>query len=223
MGGEPIVTDYVVPGVCVEIFDDAETIRLRVRSDTEMTAWTLYATDPVDDLSPRVATTVKYGDGLYAVSSCEETPTGWLYDLIPWPEGELSLRIYELSAEAFARREQERIERLIERSHSRTWSYIGVLIGLLPGSIQNAIGELYDYDAHRWALISSVVTACVGLGQALADAFAGAPGLRGLIGAYLFLDGAVRLAMALVGEVCGLLPVEVLYFLTRAIWRFLRR
>jgi len=227
MAARPIAVDSPAPGVCVYVYDETPPVRVRVRTATEMADWVLFVTDPTRDESALVATTIEYRGVLYAIARREHTPSGWQYDLIPWPSGELPRRKFTLSREFFQAIEEEKKTEVQERRRSKLFSALGFLIAFLPSSIQGYISEEYDYDAVGWTKINSAVIGLLSLGltviydvivplaAAYPAAYAGAtiswPGR--LLWPYLALDSLARFGNAVAGEKpLGLLPVEIVYW-----------
>jgi hypothetical protein len=235
MADQPIAADYPIPGVLVQVFDETSPVRLRVRSATELVAWTPFVTDPTHDLSRQVATTIKYQDVLYAIAKREQTPSGWQYDLIPWPNGEMARRTIALSREFWLQLEAEKRIEQEERRRDRIARGLGFLIAFLPASIQERISEEYDYDAPGWTKINSAVIGAIAAFSTLLNnvimpivagfGYAAAPatGLTFWLFPYLLLDSFLRFGTAIAGDrPLGLLPVEILYWTFQKI-RAIRR
>ena len=219
--GEPLSVDDSIPGFRVLAFAPENTHPFIVETSEQMADWVCYNRDPLASPGPG-ATTILYRGAHYAIAASEPVASGWAYALVLWPEGEMARKVFELSPEAAARREQKRIELEKEKQRDRIANVLGVLIPFLPASIQERISETYDYNAPRWAFINSAGMLGISLTIIIADA-ATTRGVMGLVGGCLMLDSGFRLACAMLGQAYGLVPGEILYWMTRTIVQAARR
>jgi len=233
MSERPVEVDYPAPGIRVEMLDEMSPVRLRVRTATEMPEWVPYVTDVTREDSRRVATTLEYRGTLYAIAGCKRRPVGWEYELVLWPRGEMVRRTVHLSREGFqAAAEDKQAERRVRR-YSRFLNAAGFFIAFLPHSLQDRLGQIYEYDGVAWTAISSAVvgvaslflTAWIHIVQRFAGGFGGAggmpPALEGalaILAPYLVVDSLFRYATAMFeDEPVGLLPLEILDRVVRSV------
>jgi len=233
MASSPIAVDSSIRGIRIEVFDEASPVRLRVHSASELAGWTPFVSDPTHEGSRQVAATIQYRGGLYAITRHARVPSGWQYELIPWPAGEMVRRTIVLSQETRRQAQAEKRMDQEQRRRDRVARSLGLLIAFLPAPIQERISEEYDYDAPGWTKINSLVVGIISAAFVIYNdilkPFAGIYGALQshsliawpgeLLSPYLLIDSLLRFGTAVAGDKpLGLLPLEFLYWLIRQAW-----
>jgi hypothetical protein len=238
MGDQPIAVDSPIPGVLVNVFDEAAPIRLRVRSVTELAGWLPLPTESLPNAKQPIPTTIEYRGVLYGIIRREQGPFGWQYDLVDWPQAEMVRRKITLSRETWQEAEEEKkIERRQQHLDWLVRPFV-LVIPFLPAPIQERISETCDYDPPGWTKINSLVVGALSAVAAIiyqvympsAMEYGPTFGLpAGRIGwviyfaaPYLMLDSFLRFGTAVAGGgALGLLPLEIVYWILRAVARLM--
>jgi len=221
-GSFPAEGDSHIPGVHISIFAENSPVALRVRTGRKMAEWVPFVTDPLREESRKIATTIEYRGDLYAIAEQRREGSQWVYDLVPWPAGEMVRRRIPLTREYFADLEsEERRER-----HREVGGKVSVLLGFflafLPQSFQEKLSEEYDYDSFLWTAINSGTIGLVALGvlaygllsAGLSTVWSGEAGFirspAAPITLYVLLDSLARFVGLLVyEEALGVLLLEI--------------
>ncbi|MEN6626853.1 MAG: hypothetical protein ABFD69_11575 [Candidatus Sumerlaeia bacterium] len=214
-----ISADYSIRGMRIRPGRGGEPWALVVQT-AERQKWVEELGDVIDRISrPRVPTCIHYRGRFYRIDSAEETPSGWVYRMTPWPDNEMRLSVFELeSGEIRA----DTIEwALLDRDHRQArkailWAWT---LGWLPSGIQDELAERYNFSPCDASRIEAFVQCILCLGLVwggIAPLFAGFyGGAIGPIGTLwcmyaVTIEGAARWGHTLVSqEPMGFWPVEI--------------
>jgi len=220
-------------GVQVSVFDENFPVRIRVRTGIEPVGWEVYEPDPRRRANREIPTTIEFRGALYAIGSSVQHASGWQYDLVPWPAGEIVHRRAVLARQFWEDlKEQRRLDEL-RRRRRPTIENLKFFIAFLPSTIQRRIGDSYGYDSDAWALFNSGVMAWVTVMATMYASYStvfDALAVRHVgqtspwvlpIAALLALDSLIRFLVVMTGAgVVGFLPLELLYHGARGFGRF---
>ncbi|MCE5230232.1 hypothetical protein LLG95_11625 [bacterium] len=153
--------DYSIPGMRIRPTESGE---LLVQSSVQQD-WVEELPTVVERISnPRVPTAIHYQNQFYRIDSVEQSETGWIYRMTPWPENELRLNTFELDADHIRTETADtaRLKRDVDQAHVMVvWAW---LLGWLPSPIQNRLAERINFSPADASRVEAFVQMALGLG-----------------------------------------------------------
>jgi len=202
--------DRAIPGLRIRIPDPSDPWALIVESMDEQVDWIVHQPDPFV-ANNVVDTTIVYRNRSYRIREVRQEGDGWVYRMIPWPDGEPRLNIVELEkwTQIKVERQAER-EELDRIARSGPYEY---LYGWLPARRQERLSEKFGFDTgeatRKTGLLEFFV--CVGLAPLLMllSIFSG-QATPFLIVSLGMIEGATRWAYGFCNErALGLFALEI--------------
>ncbi|MGH9456736.1 MAG: hypothetical protein ACRD2J_03740 [Thermoanaerobaculia bacterium] len=169
-------------------------------------------------------TCVRWNDAMFEVVAVEALPVGVRYRLRPWDEANVIRTVADYDEASERHRNAERVKESERATFQRLSIPLSILVGNLPGEVQERIGSEMGVLAHRMTITGLVplfAAGTVSLVFVLAQT-AGAPSPVPapllLLGLYFFAESCVRFALAFIKEEpAGTLFTAVPYVVWQAI------
>jgi len=224
---QSLPADYSIPGLRIQRYDPPVVWALVIKCAERQEDWRVY--EPPEPFDPvKVDTTIHYAGRDYRIHEEEETATGWVYRMKPWPRGEPSGAVLFLSTEKVAQRKAEKTEFRRMMIQVKVAPYYEILLGVLPARVQERLAERWNFspeDATRKSgLIEALVCAAltsVATVQMMAGAYLGGgrgAANSGLVFCAMMVEGFIRYAHALAAqEPMGLFALELAHFVYRRV------
>lgn len=220
--------DYTIPGMRIQKNPPSSPWALVIRCARKQEDWVPLKSRKFFD-HKLMDTTIKYQGKFYRIHELEETESGWVYRLAPWPRGEIMCRTVELDLEKMelARLEKEDVKRMERRVAISP--YYELFLGFLPARLQDKLAETWYFSPEQasrknalaeFLVFFSVlaVTVAVILGYGDPNAI-----LRGCLYCLLAFEGLIRWAHVLgSNEPFGLILLEAADRLGVFLWRKIR-
>ena len=173
-------------------------------------------------------TAVLWDDQYFEVVAADALPAGGVrYQLAPWPD-EHTFRVFTVYDEASeARLLADHQAAAVQRARSRTASFSSMLLGHLPGRVQNRLANDYGLFPARMTILSGIPPLLLVLVCVLASVEAllherPSPIPAGLIffAGFMFADAIIRFYVAMsqnrgVGSILGTLLYAIYELVTR--------
>ena len=198
--------DRSIPGLRIRLPDPPDPWALIVECIEEQVDWIVHQPDPFV-ANNVVDTTIVYRNRSYRIRESRQEGEGWVYRMIPWPDGESRYKIVVL--EQWARVQDERQaerEELKRIDRSGPYEY---LFGWLPARMQERFSEKFGFDTgeatRKTGLLEFFV--CVGLAPFLMLSGQATLCTLALLGVF---EGAARWAYGFCNErALGLFAFEI--------------
>jgi hypothetical protein len=151
------------PDIRIQRFDPPDPWALVVRTTAREDDWVAYCENNGILSRDCVPTAIRYQGDIFRIEEVEQRTHGYVYRLMPWPDGEPWGRIEDLTAESMAERFRERQERQRMERMLQVSPWCGVFFGWLPRSIQEPLSQMLHFDTYDASLQNAVVECLAGM------------------------------------------------------------
>ncbi|MFW6303108.1 MAG: hypothetical protein ACOC2L_00685 [Candidatus Sumerlaeota bacterium] len=198
---QALQVDYSIPGFQILTYGPSSDWALIVRAEKQQLVWRAFQKSEGQELD-KLGSTIFYRGEHYHLLEEEETPSGWIYRLEPWPHGEIMNEIIDLAPAYVDEIKHQMLEFEKIRRRMQVGAFYEFLFGWLAARWQEAIADavyISPADASRknailQAALSPLITLLSVFEMMSNENFDHMLIYVAAVSGFSFIEGCVRLA-----------------------------